>query len=757
MRTCVSLDEFVTSAGYGSSIGTALLRRSKTKLSVGLIAVCIAALVVIAGRPATAATQPAWLLYRSDWSGTSQIYSVDPTGKRPAAQLTSGRPPACGEAACGYGDPVPSPDGRALLFSDWASCEPASHPASVFLARADGTHRRRLARQGQFSCYPGLTGAWSPDSRQIAYQLGDRIHVVRRDGGGERILAGLRPVWRPHGGGLAFERVSNDGGRTLWVERNRRVKMVAGSLFADHFAWSPTGRWIGYTRPRLPRTSGQSDLVVVSPDGTRRRTLLTGFLHGPSWSSDGRFLTAWTVEGIAVVDVEAREKQLLPLGSVLAWRLRGHEAAIEGPDGIYLVDVATGDKRLLSSDAANEAEWSPDGTQLAYVMRERNAWPFAHGDLKIATISGRVRTVIRSEGDFGGSISALVWARPPASVRYRPAKRRTVANVSADELVAPWPVTRIATDGTTVAYASCGHVFVWTPASKRVVQTEPIASMTPSCSTPNHYVAFWIYTLALSGDRVAWGSLTGNMGQSWALGVGSATAPGDIAKLGSIQSANGCAVGAGGLGDLTGAGSLLVFSTWRDEPRCPKARTLEQRIHRVGVEGCPCPTIASALGPLAPFDVDGGRIVVGGDNATELLDSDGRRLLSVPVSPLAAQLAGSHLVLLMQGGLRDYDAASGALLHAWPLPDVPSGGECGSPHSGTWECRWDARLVLEDAARGLVAYVLDRHVRLLRLADGADAVVAAGTLARFTAEGLVYVDGKRIHLTPFESLPLTAG
>jgi hypothetical protein len=41
---------------------------------------------------------------------------------------------------------------------------------------------------------------------------------------------------------------------------------------------------------------------------------------------------------------------------------------------------------------------------------------------------------------------------------------------------------------------------------------------------------------------------------------------------------------------------------------------------------------------------------------------------------------------------------------------------------------------------------------VLRLADGSDATIGAGTLARFTSEGLVYVNGATLHLVPFAQL-----
>jgi uncharacterized cupin superfamily protein len=154
------------------------------------------------------------------------------------------------------------------------------------------------------------------------------------------------------------------------------------------------------------------------------------------------------------------------------------------------------------------------------------------------SLSGAIRTLVRSVGPYGGGISGLAWTRPPAGVRYRTPRARVLARVRNDGLTAPWSITRLATDGERVAYVSCGHVFVWTPSTR-----------------------------------------------------------------------------------------------------------------------------------------------------------------------------------------------------------------------GTWECR-PAQLVVEDAARGLTAYVLDGQVHVLRLTDGADATVGTGTLARFTAAGLVYANDATLRLVPFDELPI---
>jgi hypothetical protein len=84
---------------------------------------------------------------------------------------------------------------------------------------------------------------------------------------------------------------------------------------------------------------------------------------------------------------------------------------------------------------------------------------------------------------------------------------------------------------------------------------------------------------------------------------------------------------------------------------------------------------------------------------------------------------------------------------------LPSGDACDITGFFTLDCgRPDWRL--EDAARGLVSYIIGDQVHLLRLSDGADAMVDWGTLSRFSASGLVYVDGDRLHVVPFEDLPL---
>jgi hypothetical protein len=272
-------------------------------------------------------------------------------------------------------------------------------------------------------------------------------------------------------------------------------------------------------------------------------------------------------------------------------------------------------------------------------------------------------------------------------------------------------------------------VFVWTPAAKQVVQAEPTTSLSPNCG---RYASSSAYSLALAGARVAVGTFLNGVYPLWALDALMLGRARSFRTLDSGFVVNGdVALSERVAGELAGADDLLVLGSLTEAfPRGAASRTVTRsQVLRAEASGCPCPTIASAAGMLAPFDVDGGRVVVGTKTETWLLDATGKRLLTLPIAALAAQLSGSDLVVLAQGQLRDYDTGSGVLRHTWVIPNVPSGRECGTPNGVT--CAGTRRLVLEDAAHGLVIYVLDGHVHVLRLADGADMTVATGTLARF--------------------------
>lgn len=561
---------------------------------------------------------------------------------------------------------------------------------------------------------------------------------------GRKVLIWFRHHTPGAGKDLATAYVSRAGGRGGPITVASAVPL---SRFDDPLAgWSSDSRRIAY------RSEGQWHVVGADGKGARSVPWPT-WAPDPGWSPDHRWLVTFGRKEFTLTEARGNVSRTFPIqiSETLAWSPDSGRLAVVALDGqgIYIFDTKTRGIRLLTAESGRKLAWSPDGTSIAFVSRGALNRTDA-GDLRVVDLAGRVRTVVDAAGYQGGDISALAWTRPPKGTTYRRAPARfTVGNST---LALPWDAERLATDGDRVALIACGHVFVWSPTRKDVVQAENVASLTQMCNSPEFYSPARLYDVAIAGNRVAWGYHQGNTGQQAELWVSSLSGRRTLVSLGKASGIGG-GPWASPLGELTGSDGLLVYSTWGEAcalSSCARSVTKEQSVRRAPDGGCPCPALRSEPGPFVPFDVDNGRIVVGGDNALALLDASGAELLSLPVHAAAASLAGNDLVVLVQGTLRHHDAGTGALLHSWPLPNVSTGERCATPNLS--QCQNPA-LVLEDSARGLVTYVIGKQVHVLRLDDGADVVVSPGQTSGFVESGLVYANGAKLRLVRFDELP----
>jgi Tol biopolymer transport system component len=628
-----------------------------------------------------------------------QLYSVLPTGAG-AAQLT--------RAAVASVDPLPSPDGRMILFT---------RSDDLWVMNPDGSDQRRLAR--------GKRPVWSPDSREVAYLAGANVREIRVDGGGSRLLVRNSQVvaWSPDGRALAFVRGVPTGSVRVLVRRGGRDRVVAHVVGAEDMSWSADGRWIALA---CVTGCGEDRLVVMRPTGVRARTF-RGASH-------------------------------------FAWSPRGDELAFVDAHGLELLDLTTGVVRSLIPDLhygdLRSMAWSPAGSEIAYtVARSFGVDPFS--SVVVVSLDRHGRQLAIPYVQAG---SSLAWSPVPSGLNFSPPLPRNT--VSHDELRNRIPIDWFDADGDTVALPICNEIDVWSR-SEREIERIPESSFDCGPYGTNARV----FGFALAGARVVMGTVYGGTAKQASLEVVSRIDR-SVTRVGSSDVPGGDNRGPPvRVGEAVGDGDLLAFSSWdRDTPL--DSRVLSTSLWRVreaswrgacpdvqewgigmSTKPGPCEALASEPGPFVPYDTDSGRIAAAGDNDVVLLGGDGKRLLTVPVRALAAQLAGRDLVVLVRAGLRDYDAQSGTLLHTWSLPDVSSGPTCGY-------CGTTPRLRLEDAARGLVVYVLDGTAHVLRLSDGADAVVAVAMSARFGESGLFYAyDGAypwrgRITFIPFDELPL---
>jgi Tol biopolymer transport system component len=646
--------------------------------------------VVAAGAAPAHASQPQLrILYAGDWTGSMQIFAADPSGRAPLGQVTFDSPGGSCYSPTACGFTSPLPSPDGRRLAYWTTGT-RSESGTLLLANADGTNAREIGAAS--------VAAWSPDSRVLAYATSDGVHTLA-PGGADRIV----------------------------------VRKVCSSL-----RYSPDGT-------RLAMLCG-GDVVVLRAGHARTRA--RGAVAGLDWSPDGRRIAYGTWQGISEISPTGGRPRVVyqvgpDLNRVFLFRLElafspGGRYLAFALGGIRMLDTQTGRVRLTRAGGSNIA-WEPDGSRLLFVPSGTSASgdSISTGDVQTVTPGGHIQTVISAAKPYGGQIVATAWTTPAAGVHYRSPQ-------PVDGTFAGGPVQEIAADGGRVAFIACGGVSVWTPATGAVLGVE----RAPECDAT--YSRHHVYSLGLAGGRLAWLEKGYGLCFQWdareaTLGSQPLTFGHGFGCLGSPPP--------DGIGTAVGAGSLLVVSHWTG--RYPNGALIvdEQTIERVDPGGCPCPAISSSPGPYTPLDVDGGRIVASGENETRILAADGRILLLLTVPTLAAQLSGSDLVLAAGREVRDYDAATGTLRAAWPLPVEPAGHDCdlfGDP-----TCEQPVKLTLGDVARGFVAYVIFEQVYVLRLADGAAFSIGPGRLARFMDAGLVYADGARIHLVPWARLPLT--
>ena len=169
-------------------------------------------------------------------------------------------------------DPIWSPDGRRILFTD---------RYRFFVMAVDGSSLRAI-RNADPDVPDGTPNrppaAWSPDSKRIVYLSGG-LYVMNLDGTGRRNLTGgLRvfsfapsPDWRQIAIAADDGRIRDiyvldaDGGNLRKLTSARRV-------VNDDPQWSPDGRRLSFSR-RTGSLGAASDIYVIDVDGSGERNL----------------------------------------------------------------------------------------------------------------------------------------------------------------------------------------------------------------------------------------------------------------------------------------------------------------------------------------------------------------------------------------------------------------------------------------------------------------------------------------------------
>lgn len=198
------------------------------------------------------------------------IFRVQPSGRKQKRLSACGTEsnPACNDANAAW-----SPDGRQLAFT---------REGYLWVMRSDGSQQRSLG-------VIGAGAAWSPDGSRIAFtDVGD-IKVMNADGSNVRDLPdggfSNSVAWSSRNR-LAFVRRVPSGAREIvtMTPEGTNLRVAVPSCRCSSLDFSPRGNRIVYSAGFK-----STALFVVTSRGEDRRRLL-GSATDPAWSPSGRYI-----------------------------------------------------------------------------------------------------------------------------------------------------------------------------------------------------------------------------------------------------------------------------------------------------------------------------------------------------------------------------------------------------------------------------------------------------------------------------------
>ena len=227
--------------------------------------------------------------------------------------------------------PTWSRRGKWIAYTSDRSRPGAERAYEIYVMRPNGTGLRRLTRDRWTD--DGVT--WSPFGTHVVFGSnrppGGGLWVMNVSGRRLRRVTpnGMTPAWSPDGRTIAFaRRLSGSPAYAIWLigpdgtnERRLTEPPRSGDTdYAQDFMpdWSPDGRQVAFSR----RYRGRTDIYVIRADGSglRRVTHQVGLHDWPAWSPDGGRIAFRTTYGrsqsIDVINADGRHHRRLATGAV---------------------------------------------------------------------------------------------------------------------------------------------------------------------------------------------------------------------------------------------------------------------------------------------------------------------------------------------------------------------------------------------------------------------------------------------------------
>lgn len=215
----------------------------------------------------------------------------------------------------------------------------------------------------------------------------------------------------------------------LWMvdwDGKNNVQLTYGPEGAGDPQWSPDGRYLSFTSSRPGKAKGPQVWVLDRRGGEAHQfTDVKLDLNGYKWSPDSKTLLL-TLREKDEPEPEKGAKPATPKPIVID---RFHfKQDIEGyltekRDHLFLYEIATKKLSKLTKDEKFEeggAEWSPDGSAIAFVSNQSSPDPDRNVNSDIFVVDAKTASVPRKLTTFlGEDQGPIAWSPDGKSIAYR--------------------------------------------------------------------------------------------------------------------------------------------------------------------------------------------------------------------------------------------------------------------------------------------------------------------------------------------------